>query len=120
MSKCLKGGLCLNVLNCDCAADSDYHGFLFDENLSWTFHLNELSSTLTRTCGVFFRVKHLLPRSDLISLYNSLFASFLQHVIVVWGLTSDLFIKPVFILQNKAVRAIVPSKIITLCLLLFF
>ena len=81
-------------------------GLLLDENLSWKHHLNELSKKLARTCGIFFNVRHLLLRNVLVSLYNSLFASFLQYGIVVWGLTCDSYIKPIFILQKKAVRAI--------------
>ena len=42
----------------------------------------------------------------LISLYNSLFASFLQYGIIIWGLTYDIHIKPIYILPKKVVRAI--------------
>ena len=51
-------------------------------------------------------MRHLLPKNVLVSLYNSLFASFLQYGIVVWGLTYNSYIKPIFTLQKKAVRAI--------------
>ena len=77
-------------------------GLLLGENLSWKYHANELSKKLSRTC----KVRHLLPINVLVSLYNSLFASFLQYGIVVWGLTCDSYIKPIFILQKKAVTAI--------------
>ena len=79
---------------------------LLDENLSWKHHLSELSKKLARTCGIFFKVRHLLPTNVLVSLYYSLFASFLQYGIVVWGLTYDAYIKPIFTLQKKVVRAI--------------
>ena len=41
-----------------------------------------------------------------VSLYNSLFAYFLQCGIVVLGLTYDSCIKLIFILQKEAVRAV--------------
>ena len=44
--------------------------------------------------------------SVLISLYNSLFSSFLQYGIIVWGLTYDTHTKPIYLLQKKAIRAI--------------
>ena len=62
---------------------------------------------LARTCGIFFKVRHLLPTNVLVSLYYSLFASFLQYGIVVWGLTYDTYIKPIVILQKTVIRAIV-------------
>ena len=38
-------------------------GLLFDGNLSWKYHKSELSKKLSRTCGIFFKVRHLLPTS---------------------------------------------------------
>ena len=87
-----------------------FFGLLLDENLSWKHHLSELSKKLARTCGIFFKVRHLLPTNVLVSLYYSLFASFLQYGIVVWGLTYDAYIKPIFILEKKVVRAIAFKK----------
>ena len=81
-------------------------GLLLDENLNWEYHLSELSKKLARTCGIFFKIRHLLPTSVLTSLYNSLFASFLQYGIIVWGLTYDIHTKPIYLLQKKVVRAI--------------
>ena len=81
-------------------------GLLLDENLNWKYHLSELSNKLSRTCGIFFKVRHLLPTSVLVSSYNSLFSSFLQYGIIVWGLTHDTHTKPIYLLQKKVVRAI--------------
>ena len=49
---------------------------------------------------------HLLPTNVLVSLYYSLFASFLQYGIIVWGLACDTHTKPIYLLQKKVVRAI--------------
>ena len=68
--------------------------------------MSELSKKLARTCGIFFKIRHLLPTNVLVSLYNSLFSSFLQYGIIVWGLTYDIHIKPIYLLQKKVVRAI--------------
>ena len=90
----------------DKAKHVKFLGLLLDENLSWKHHLSELSKKLARTCGIFFKVRHLLPSNVLVSLYYSLFASFLQYGIVVWGLTYDTYIKPILILQKKVIQAI--------------
>ena len=42
----------------------------------------------------------------LICIYSSLFSPFLQYGILVWGLTFEAHLAPVFILQKKIVRAI--------------
>ena len=81
-------------------------GVLLDENLSWKYHISELSKKLARTCGMFFKIRHFLPVDVMICLYNSLFSSFLQYGIVVWGLTYDVHIKPIYLLQKRVVKAI--------------
>ena len=58
---------------------------LLDDNLSWKPHLSELSKRLARTCGIFFKARH-LPTNRLASLYYSLFALFLQYEFIVWKL----------------------------------
>ena len=81
-------------------------GLLLDEHLSWRYHLSELSKKLARTCGMFFKIRNLLPLDVLICLYNALLLSFLQYGLVVWGQTYASYTDPIFILQKKAVRAI--------------
>ena len=71
-------------------------GLLLDESLRWNFHLSELSKKLARICGVPFKIRDLLPTSTLINVYNSLFMSFLQYSIIVWGLTFASYIEPIF------------------------
>ena len=43
-------------------------GLLLDENLSWKFHLSELSKKLARTCRIFFKIRCPLSTSTLILL----------------------------------------------------
>ena len=81
-------------------------GLLLDEHLCWKYHLSELSKKLARTCGMFFKIRNLLPLDVLICLYNALFLSFLQYGLIVWGQTYASYIDPIFKLQKKAVRAI--------------
>ena len=76
-------------------------GVLLDENLSWKYHLIELSKKL----AMFFKIRHFLPIDVLICLYNSLFSPFLQYGILVWGLTYETYINPVFLLQKRIIRA---------------
>ena len=40
-----------------------------------------------------------------LSLYNSLFSTFLQYGILVWGLKHETYINPVFLFQKRIVRA---------------
>ncbi len=79
---------------------------LLDEHLTWKYHITELHKKLTTTSGVFFKIRHYIPLQPLISLYNSLFSSFLCHGITAWGLTYDTYLKPLYLLQKKILRCI--------------
>ena len=96
----------MNPVSCNWGRYVKFLGVLLDENLSWKYHLTELSKKLARTCGMFFKIRHFLPIHVLVCLYNSLFSPFLQYGILIWGLTYETHINPVFLLQQRAVRAI--------------
>ena len=55
-------------------------GILSDSNLSWNFHLTELSKKLARPAGLFYKVRHYAPTDTLMLLYHRLFAPFLFMV----------------------------------------
>ena len=76
-------------------------GILSDSNLSWKFHLTELSKKLARTAGLFYKIRHYVPKDILMLLYHGLFASFLAYGISVWGSTFATYTDPIFTLQKR-------------------
>ena len=81
-------------------------GILVDKQLTWKCHINELSKKLSRTTGIYFKLRQYVPLQTLVCLCNSLFASFPHHGILVWGLTYDTYLNELFILQKKVLRCI--------------
>ena len=76
-------------------------GVLLDETLSWKFHLIELSRKWSRSEGLFYKLRHFVPKEMLKTAYYSLFYLFLSYGIVVWGAIHEKYLKPVFISQKK-------------------
>ena len=85
--------------------------------------LGQRTSTCLRNYGFNFRTKIVTTPAPLreeqyadliwdasnnilISLYNSLFSSFLNYGITVWGLTFESYLNPLFRLQKKVLRCI--------------
>ena len=81
-------------------------GILLDEHLTWKYHITDLYRKLTRTSGIFFKIRHYIPLQPLVSLYNSLFSSFLCYGITAWSLTYDTYLNQLYLLQKKIVRCI--------------
>ena len=83
-----------------------FPGLLLDENLSWKYHLSQLSKKLSGTCGILLKIRNYLSTDILRCIYNSLFMSFLHYGIVIWGQTFSSYIETLFKLQKKAIRTI--------------
>ena len=94
-------------------------GLLLDENLSWKYHLSQLSKKLSRTCGILLKIRNYLPTKILRCIYNSLLMSFLQYGMVVWGQTFNSYIEPLFNLRKKAIRTISHQTVLSYSLPLF-
>ena len=77
-----------------------------DEHLSYKYHIQELHKKLSKTSGIFFKIRHQLSKEILESLYYSLFSSFLSYGLLVWGLTCESFKLALFRLQKKVVKCI--------------
>ena len=77
-----------------------------DEHLTWKFHISELTKILSRTTGVFFKIRHYLPLEILKNLYYSIFSAFLSYGSSAWGLSYDTYIAPLFLLQKKVLTSI--------------
>ena len=68
--------------------------------------MNILCKKLSRTTGIFHKVRHHVSLQTLICLYNSFSSSFLNYGNIVWGLTYDSYLNQSFLLQKKILRCI--------------
>lgn len=83
-----------------------YLGVYLDCNLSWDFHITQLSKKLSRANGILSKLRYNAPREVCINVYYSLFYSHLIYGINVWGLTSVENLRKIEILQNKCLRTL--------------
>ena len=83
-----------------------YLGVQIDDNLTFKTQINFLYSKLSRTLGVMFKVKHYLPKTYLLLLYNTLFHPHLICCIFAWSSTFCTYLNPLQTLQNKAIKLI--------------
>ena len=81
-----------------------YLGVTFDSNLTWKNHVNELCLKLSKTVGIFSKLRYYINVDIRIMLYYSLIYPFLTYAIHVWGLIYPTYLKPVTTLQKRVVR----------------
>jgi hypothetical protein len=83
----------------------NFLGILLDEILKFKSHVRFLSNKISKTIGILNKLKHSLPSSALLNIYNALILSYLNYGTLIWGWQSHNLFK----LQKKALRTITNS-----------
>ena len=80
-------------------------GVYLDENLSWKIHINYISKKISKSVGIIYRSRFLLTSATKLALYYSLIYPYLTYCNIVWFSTYETNVKRIYLLQNRAVRA---------------
>ena len=83
-----------------------YLGLTIDKHLNWKQHLRSLSTKLSKSLGILFKIRHYLDKKSLLLILHSLFLSHIKYGILCWGRTKSSILKPISILLNRALRCI--------------
>ena len=76
-----------------------------DTNLSWQYHVNDLSIKLNRANALLFKMRKYVSLKILRSIYFAIFDSYLSYCCLVWAQNCST-IQRIIILQKKAIRII--------------
>ena len=86
--------------------DVGYLGIQIDEYLSWKKQIQNVCVKLSRTNGILSILRHYAPKNVLLSIYYSLFYSYILYGCLVWQFSSEALIDRIFKLQKKCSRII--------------
>ena len=75
-------------------------GVLINENITWSNHITELITIVSKNIGVIHRVTKILPSDDLYSLYNTLIKPYFEYCNIVWATNKTVLFDKLFILQK--------------------
>lgn len=87
-----------------------YLGIFFDENLSWKFHVKNLSTKIASICGAMSKLRYYVDAKTLNMVYYSLVYSKLLYGILSWGSASLTTLKPLEVMQNNIIRVMQSAK----------
>ena len=96
----------INDENLKQETSSKYLGVLIDDKLNWKHHINQLNTKLSKSIGILYRLRHLIPKSTLVTLYNSFIQSHVLYGLLNWGCANKTTLEPLKITLRKAVRVI--------------
>jgi exonuclease III len=81
-----------------------YLGLVLDHHLKWDAHCAHLTSKLSSAAGMLWKLRRRLPLKVMKSIYQTLFETHLNYLSPIWTNASDTFIKPLQVIQNRALR----------------
>ena len=76
-----------NIIGCVTA--TKYLGVILDNKLKWTSHILYIKNKISKTIGLFYKIRQRLERKALINLYYSLVFPYLIYCNEVWSNASN-------------------------------
>ena len=80
-----------------CEDHVKYLGVLLDSNLSWKFQINNVALKISRTVGVVARLRHFVPRTTLLNIYQSLILPYLTYGLAAWGQAAKTHLQKILV-----------------------
>lgn len=81
-----------------------YLGIILDSHLSWKPHITSICKKLSPSIGILSKLKYYLPSRILKMLYFSMIHSRISYLVGVWGGVCDSVLRPLRILQKRALK----------------
>ena len=90
----------------ECKEFIKYLGVITDSSLTWKYHIDNIASKISKSIGIITRLRHFVPLSTLLNIYQCLILPYITYGIIVWGQASNVYLNKILILQKRALRLI--------------
>ena len=100
------GQLSLNSSLLSSTSKTLFLGVTLDNSMKFNSHIDIISSKISKSIGIIFKLAPFLPTRTLINLYYSLIYPYFIYCNLVWGGTYSTHLDPLLKLQKKALRII--------------
>ena len=81
-------------------------GIVMDNKLKFNHHINHICNKISKTIGIIHRLKYLLPKHCLFSLFYSFIHPYVTYCNLIWGGTYNCHLHSLNILHKRAIRLI--------------
>jgi len=105
--ECVDGNSCNNLQNCILIKEvtrTRYLGIIYDSNLRWNLHSQNLLGKLRAITYKFYKLRGLVPAPTMRVVYFALYQLILQYGLVVWGGLGDCSTNILQVNQNNIIR----------------
>ena len=84
-------------------------GLHIDDKLKWSEHIRHVKRKLSSSLYALRSARNVLSSDQLKTVYHSMFNSYIDYGISLWGSAAQTALKPIDVLQKKALRIITNS-----------
>ena len=98
--------ICIDDISLDRTFVTKFLGVYLDSKLNWGDHIKIIKQKIAKNIGIINKVKNMLNRQTLNTLYSTLISPYLYYCCEIWGNTFKTRIKSLIILQKRALRVI--------------
>ena len=81
-----------------------YLDVLIDSHLSWRYHIDYISSKISKGVGIMARLSNSVPTSTLLKINRSLIEPYISYGLIAWGQAANSSLNKILILQKRALR----------------
>jgi hypothetical protein len=85
-------------------------GVFIDTVLSWEHQVEAVTNKISKRLGLIRRLRPVLPRDTIQTLFNCLALPHFTYCNTVWGNASSSILRPVVLLQNQAARILTGAR----------
>ena len=75
-----------------------YLGLIIDNHLKFKDHINYVKEKLLKFCSLFYRLRLIFTRTQLIKIFKIYVKPIVQYGILIYGSTNENFLKPINLL----------------------
>ena len=90
----------------ECVTKTKFLGVIIDNKLKWNDHITYVKSKISKTIGLFYKMRQYLGRTALVNLYYSLVFPYLIYCNEICGNASSVHLDPIIKIQKRCVRII--------------
>ena len=84
-------------------------GVIIDDKLNFSKHISFISGKISRSTGILYRIKSMLPMRKRLDFYYNFVYPYLSYGIVVWGATYDVHLNNIVVLHKRIIRILTDS-----------
>ena len=81
-------------------------GVIINSTLTWNDHIAMIKSKISKNIGIISRIRLLVPRAVLMSLYHALVEPYLQYCNLIWAARRTSVLNELYLCQKKLLRII--------------